>query len=265
LDTDLPTVTVTAEYSKRRREDTLPLRPELANELRLFLARHAPAAPAFPRMPEREHVAEMFRADVEAAGIAYRDEAGLVADFHALRHTFISNLARGGVHPKTAQALARHSTITLTMDRYSHTLVEEQSAALAALPNLSRPAQEALRATGTDPAVLASCLALSGRFQATSVDRSGKSTEMAEAARTPENAEKNAVFQGNPSGEDGIRTPREISEKTVGPSESGARSGALAMQSGPIDPDLASVIDAWPTLPEAIRAGILAMIRAAGA
>jgi hypothetical protein len=37
-------------------------------------------------------------------------------DLYALRHTFISNLAAGGVHPKTAQGLARHSTITLTMD-----------------------------------------------------------------------------------------------------------------------------------------------------
>jgi hypothetical protein len=31
-----------------------------------------------------------------------------------------------------------------------------------------------------------------------------------------------------------------------------------------IDPGLASLIDAWPTLPEAIRAGILAMVRATG-
>ena len=29
-------------------------------------------------------------------------------------------------------------------------------------------------------------------------------------------------------------------------------------------PDLAAVIDAWPTLPEAIRTGIVAMIKAAG-
>ena len=48
------------------------------------------------------------------------DDAGRVADFHSLRHTFISNLAASGVHPKVAQQLARHSTITLTMDRYSH-------------------------------------------------------------------------------------------------------------------------------------------------
>ena len=63
----------------------------------------------------------MIRRDLDEAGIPYRDDAGRVADFHSLRHTFITNLARGGVHPKVAQALARHSTITLTMDRYSHT------------------------------------------------------------------------------------------------------------------------------------------------
>ena len=28
-------------------------------------------------------------------------------------------------------------------------------------------------------------------------------------------------------------------------------------------PDLAAIVDAWPELPEAIRAGILAMVRAA--
>jgi len=68
----------------------------------------------------------------------------LVADFHSLRHTFISNLARGGVHPKVAQSLARHSTITLTMDRYSHTLVGEHADALAVLPDLSATGRQAV-------------------------------------------------------------------------------------------------------------------------
>jgi len=30
------------------------------------------------------------------------------------------------------------------------------------------------------------------------------------------------------------------------------------------DPDLASIVKVWPTLPEAIRAGIIALARAAG-
>jgi len=50
----------------------------------------------------------------------YRDEAGLVTDFFALRHMFIANPADSGVHPKVAQILARHSTITLRMGCYAH-------------------------------------------------------------------------------------------------------------------------------------------------
>jgi hypothetical protein len=30
------------------------------------------------------------------------------------------------------------------------------------------------------------------------------------------------------------------------------------------DPDLATVVDAWDRLPEAVRAGIVAMVKAAG-
>jgi hypothetical protein len=41
-----------------------------------------------------------------------------------------------------------------------------------------------------------------------------------------------------------------------------APGAALAPDSGPIDPGLAEVIDAWPGLPEAVRANILAMVRA---
>ncbi len=64
-----------------------------------------------------------------------------------LRHTFISSLASGGVHPKTAQTLARHSSVTLTMDRYTHLQVADQAAALAALPDLDRPQSESFRGT----------------------------------------------------------------------------------------------------------------------
>ena len=55
------------------------------------------------------------------------------------------------VHPKIAQQLARHSTITLTMDRYSHTMIGDLAGGLDALPELSpsKPESERLRATGT--------------------------------------------------------------------------------------------------------------------
>ena len=138
LDSNPPTVTVAAAYSKRRREDTLPLRPDFARELQNFLSTWMPNAPSHSACPTRvTKIINMLKADLHDAGSAYRDDAGRVIDFHALRHTFISNLAAGGVHPKTAQALARHSTITLTMDRYSHTFHGEQTEALNALPDLT--------------------------------------------------------------------------------------------------------------------------------
>ncbi|MGD0463681.1 MAG: hypothetical protein ABSB74_14440 [Tepidisphaeraceae bacterium] len=74
-----------------------------------------------------------------------------------MRHTFISNLAAGGVHPKTAQRLACHSSITLTMDRYTHLRRENLAEALDTLPDLSSTRQAAV-ATGTDGNSLAPSL-----------------------------------------------------------------------------------------------------------
>ena len=147
LDGKRPTVTVDAAYSKRRRRDELPLRADTAAALRIFLDAKMPDAPAFT-MPTSYRTAVMFRADLEAAGIAYH-VGGRVADFHSLRHTTGSLLAASGVHPKVAQSLMRHSTIGLTMDRYTHTLVGQESDAVAGLPDLSAREADAARATGT--------------------------------------------------------------------------------------------------------------------
>lgn len=83
------------------------------------------------------------------------DESGRVLDFHCLRHTYITRLAKSGVHPKTAQARARHSTITLTMDAYTHSLRSDERSALDLLPAVvkpDRPERQEARPTGTDDA-----------------------------------------------------------------------------------------------------------------
>ena len=41
-----------------------------------------------------------------------------------------------------------------------------------------------------------------------------------------------------------------------------AESGAVDAESGDIDPELAAVVEAWPTLPKAVKAGIMAFIQA---
>jgi integrase len=57
------------------------------------------------------------------------------ADFHALRHTYITRVLRSGVLTHHAQGLARHANINTTM-RYNHTAAGELSAALCAVPSL---------------------------------------------------------------------------------------------------------------------------------
>jgi hypothetical protein len=65
--------------------------------------------------------------------LTYCNEEGLFADFHANRHTFISNLGRAGISPKLAQTLARHSDPKLTMNIYTHVDATDQAGAIEKL------------------------------------------------------------------------------------------------------------------------------------
>jgi integrase len=144
LDTDPPTVTVGASYSKRRREDAQPIRRDLAELLRPWLTGRPRNQRLFERLPG--NTARMLRTDLAAARIrwieeaetpaeqstrkvsdflAYVDGDGRVCDFHATRHTYISGIVSGGASVKVAQELARHSTGMLTVDRYAHTRLHD--------------------------------------------------------------------------------------------------------------------------------------------
>ena len=59
-----------------------------------------------------------------------------VLDVHALRHSFSTLLSRGGVAPRTAQAVMRHSSIDLTMNVYTDPRQIDVQAALLQLPGL---------------------------------------------------------------------------------------------------------------------------------
>jgi hypothetical protein len=54
---------------------------------------------------------------------------GEILDFHSLRHTCGARLASTGEAAKTIRAVMRHSSITLTMDRYGHLLPGTESRA----------------------------------------------------------------------------------------------------------------------------------------
>jgi len=143
------TVTLEGGYTKNGKTATLPLKPETAALVGERLTGMEPEAKLFPTR-WKSHGAAMLRHDLEAASIPYRNARGEVVDFHSLRHSFVTNLAWAGIHPKVAQSLARHSSITLTMDRYTRpAALETQAEALAKLPSLGGAEAEApLRATG---------------------------------------------------------------------------------------------------------------------
>ncbi len=62
-----------------------------------------------------------------------------VIRLHDFRHTHATLLLEAGVHPKVVQERLGHSTITITMDLYSHVLPTTQRAAAEAFGRLSRP------------------------------------------------------------------------------------------------------------------------------
>ena len=163
LESDPPTVTVQATFSKRKRCDIQVLHPDV---MRRFLAwlqtkpkvpRNALLFPVSGKVPggtERK-THKMMRRDLQAARKAwidgapneedrkeredsdflrYQDSSGRYADFHANRHTFITNLSRAGVSPKTTQELARHSDIRLTMNVYTHANLADKIEAVGRLP-----------------------------------------------------------------------------------------------------------------------------------
>ena len=65
---------------------------------------------------------KVLRVDLADAKIPYQVEGRAgpeFADFHALRHTFVTALSSAGVGPKERQELARHSDPRLTLGLYT--------------------------------------------------------------------------------------------------------------------------------------------------
>jgi len=177
-----------------------------------MLATKAPATPVFKMPAKGDVVRRMLRPDLELAGIEYVDECGRYADFHALRHSFITHVGRSGAHFKTQQELARHSTPVLTA-RYSHGFKNDEIAAVNALPSFPVETASSEAKTGTDDTEpveprLARHLAQKRAKHDTSADKHGQSgdddNDVPAHEKTLSSCEKRGK-QGE-SGEGGIRT-----------------------------------------------------------
>ena len=150
IDLENRTITCRDVNSKNSKTSTLPLKSELVTDLQVYFAGREvlPFATVFPDMPEKGSF--LLKPDLKDAGIEYENEFGR-CDFHALRHSYCSQLARSGVSPQVARELMRHSDVNLTMKSYTHILLDDKRSAIEGLPFTNKEAgREVL--TGTDDA-----------------------------------------------------------------------------------------------------------------
>ena len=193
------------------------IQPELATELKQLVGKKLAGANVFS-MPKEHDVADMLRADIEAARTAWLstfsdpqerierdasdfmrsiDSEGERLDFHSLRHTCASWLIQSGADVKTVQTIMRHSDIRLTMDRYGHLFPGSEAAAIAKIRGVfTQPTEQ--RKTGTAPT--AETTALRTRFSAVECDSVRDNHHTLHSARNektprfPENTEEKAGF-----------------------------------------------------------------------
>lgn len=151
LDAAPPFLVLKAADEKNRNGSTIPIRADLAADLRGWLAEKAKAAveaardvpvagstlpPDTPVFTVPAGLRRILDRDLKLAGIPKRDDRGRTVDVHALRHTFGTLLSKGGVTPRTAQAAMRHSKIDLTMNVYTDPRLLDVAGAMESLPML---------------------------------------------------------------------------------------------------------------------------------
>jgi integrase len=136
LETGHPYVVVREESAKNKREERVPLMPEVVEALQAYRpASYRPGDFVFPNGIPR---ASRLKCDAERNGIAYRDEEGRFADFHALRYTWATFLQRNGVPQRFAMKLMRHSDIKLTAKLYTDEMQLPIYDAVKTLPRLQQ-------------------------------------------------------------------------------------------------------------------------------
>ena len=173
-DVDFDQSTITIRDGKARREDVLPMHPQLAEALKRQsdASMAMPTANVFPQT-----VTDVTRRkDFLRAGIAREevvtdrdgqpvmigrgknrrprmrivseDAEGRVIDLHAMRTTLGTNLARAGVAPQIAQRIMRHSDYRTTLRHYTVLGLSDTAKAVEALPAIRTGPRKAATGTG---------------------------------------------------------------------------------------------------------------------
>ncbi|MCX5655071.1 MAG: tyrosine-type recombinase/integrase [Planctomycetota bacterium] len=134
------------ESARREREAARKVAAELRRAMPTDAAPETKVFGRIPRMRDLMH-------DLERAEIDYKDADGRQADFHSLRMTFGTMLAKNGVAPRTAMELMRHTDLRLMMNVYTDPSILNTAGAVEDLPDVTRPPEAAAPLlTGSDGA-----------------------------------------------------------------------------------------------------------------
>jgi hypothetical protein len=135
-----PFALVRASTTKNSKVAPMSLHPELVDALRQLKGESQPDELVFKRFPRIER----FKRDLKKAGIPYQDGLGRYADFHSLRKTLGTNLAKAGVPRRTAMSVMRHSDGKLTDKIYTDENLLGIETAIDVLPTFTEtPSQGA--------------------------------------------------------------------------------------------------------------------------
>jgi len=233
LDELQPYIKLDRKSEKNRQGNTIPLRMDLADDLRQWLADRAAKAqeaaqneptlsfeveaarmrrgdqktPDTGRLsgdellfnvPDRHALVKILDKDYAVAGIPKTDDRGRTVDVHCLRHSFATWIGESGVSPKDAQRLMRHSDVNLTM-RYTHGTPEAELRALDSLPAASLNPEPPVRNVATGTEKLAPLLAPDSVFESRmsrSQSRSGKIGGSVDETAGAQKRPENPVKQG---------------------------------------------------------------------
>jgi len=148
LDGAKPFALVRASTTKNSKVAPMSLHPELVTALRELKGESEPGEPVFKRFPRIER----FKRDLKKAGVPYQDALGRFADFHSLRKTLGTNLAKAGVPRRTAMSVMRHSDGNLTDKIYTDENLLGVETAIDVLPAfIETPSQGASQGASQKP------------------------------------------------------------------------------------------------------------------
>ncbi|GHT25006.1 hypothetical protein FACS189419_09980 [Planctomycetales bacterium] len=134
FDFDRCRFTVDPAKTKNKRGGVLPVRPDLAADLKMWIEKHGIGATERIFRYTQNSILQAFYGDLKAAGIERKSADGRLLDVHSFRKTFGTMLARAGVPLTTTQRLMRHSTPELTAKLYIDVDPMEMSRALDKMP-----------------------------------------------------------------------------------------------------------------------------------